>query len=76
MTSCVNVNRTAIDALGEQGLIERRNPHDVANAADAVIVMVRDEKQTDAVLDGDNGALTAMAPGSVLMLMSTLSPGY
>ena len=74
--SCANVSRDAIEALKADGLIETRTPREVAEGADAVIVMVRDVPQTDRVIGGDDGALQAMAPGSILVLMSTLLPGY
>jgi 3-hydroxyisobutyrate dehydrogenase-like beta-hydroxyacid dehydrogenase len=38
--------------------------------------MVRDEPQTDAALLGDQGVLAGLAPGAVLVVMSTLSPAY
>ena len=37
---------------------------------------VFDEAQNNQVLRGDGGALAHMRPGSVVMLMSTISPGY
>jgi 2-hydroxy-3-oxopropionate reductase len=74
--SSANRRREAIEALVPDGLIEVGSPREVAAAADAVIVMVRDGVETDTVLDGDDGVLAGMAPGSTLVLMSTLAPGY
>ena len=35
-----------------------------------------DEAQNDQALRGEQGALAAMKPGSIVLLMSTISPGY
>ncbi len=56
--------------------MEGDNPREVAEGADAVIVIVRDGPQTDVVLGGDDGALLGMTSGSILVLMSTLAPAY
>lgn len=74
--SCANVRRDAIEDLKTDGLVETENSREVAEGADAVIVMVRDGPQTDVVLGGESGALQTMAPGSILVLMSTLAPAY
>ncbi len=72
--SCANVRRDAIEELKTEGLMEGDNPREVAEGADAVIVIVRDGPQTDVVLGGDDGALLGMTSGSILVLMSTLAP--
>ncbi len=74
--SCANVRRAAIDELKHEGLVEVDSPAAAAAGADATIVMVRDEPQTDTVINSKDGVLAAMTPGSILVLMSTLSPSY
>jgi 3-hydroxyisobutyrate dehydrogenase-like beta-hydroxyacid dehydrogenase len=76
VVSCANRNREAIEALKLDGLREVDNPRMVGEQADILMSVVVDEVQTEAVLRGDNGALVAMRPGSVVVLMSTLSPAY
>ena len=44
--------------------------------ADILITCVIDEAQTDAVLRGPNSALSALKPGAVVIITSTLSPTY
>jgi 3-hydroxyisobutyrate dehydrogenase-like beta-hydroxyacid dehydrogenase len=76
VTSSANRRREAIDELKAHGLIEAKNPQDVAAQSDILITMVVDEAQTDTVLKAEDGALQAMSPGSTIVVMSTVSPGY
>jgi 3-hydroxyisobutyrate dehydrogenase len=43
--------------------------------ADVVVVAVVDDRQVLAVLDGTDGALAGAAPGSTVVILSTVSPG-
>jgi 3-hydroxyisobutyrate dehydrogenase len=74
--SCAHRRREAIETLKAKGLIEKDNPREVAEHADVLITMVLNDQQTDSVLRGDSGALAGMKPGSILIIMSTLSPTY
>ncbi|MGI9476041.1 MAG: NAD(P)-dependent oxidoreductase [Hyphomicrobiaceae bacterium] len=74
--SSANQSREAIETLKTSGLVEADNPCEVAKQADVLISMVVDEAQTDTVLRGEQGALAGLAPGSVIIIMSTISPGY
>jgi len=47
---------------------------DAAREVEALVVMVATPEQLDAVLGGEEGALAALAPGSVLLVMSTVGP--
>ena len=42
--------------------------------ADVVVVAVVDDRQVLAVLDGDDGALAGLAPGSAVVILSTVAP--
>src|SRR5580692_7770960 len=42
---------------------------------DVVVVVVVDDRQVLAVLDGADGALAGMAEGSTIVILSTVSPG-
>jgi 3-hydroxyisobutyrate dehydrogenase-like beta-hydroxyacid dehydrogenase len=76
VTSCVHRRREAIERLKTKGLVEKADPREVAAGSDILMSVVVDEKQTEDLLRGPNGALMSMRAGSVLILMSTLSPSY
>jgi 3-hydroxyisobutyrate dehydrogenase-like beta-hydroxyacid dehydrogenase len=69
-------NRTAAKAvpLIERGLIWRDTPSEVAETADVVFSMVRDDEALEAVTAGPNGILAGLRAGSVYVDMSTVSP--
>jgi len=50
------------------------SPAAAAAGADAVLTVVVNADQTDAVLFGGNGAANAMAPGGVIVSCATMSP--
>ena len=74
--SCANRSREAIERLAAEGLEERDGPASVGAEADVLMTIVFDEPQTDQVLRGDRGALSTLRPGSVVVVMSTVSPSY
>jgi 3-hydroxyisobutyrate dehydrogenase-like beta-hydroxyacid dehydrogenase len=49
-------------------------PAELGARADVVVVAVVDDRQVLAVLDGDDGALAGLAPGSVVVVLSTVAP--
>ncbi len=74
--SCAHRRRGAIEKLRLKGLEEVETAALVGERADVLITCVVDEGQTDAVLRGKSGALSTLKPGSVLVVMSTISPAY
>ncbi len=76
VTSCANRSREAIERLAAEGLEERDDAAAVGADADILMTIVFDEGQTDQVLRGERGALSTMRPGSVVVVMSTVSPSY
>ena len=76
VTSSVNKNRKALEALLSAGIEEVASPAEVGAVADILMLVVWDEAQIDTILKGDNGALTSLKPGSKILLMSTISPAY
>ncbi len=76
VSSSANRNREAIEDLKCRGLVELANPYEVARNSDVLISMVVDEVQNDAILRGDRGALAGLEAGSVIVVMSTVSPEY
>lgn len=69
-------NRTKSKAqwLLDRGMAWADTPRAVAQAADAVFVMVTDSAALEAVADGPDGFLAGLGPGKLLIDMSTLSP--
>ena len=76
VTSCAHRRREAIERLMKKGLEEVDAPDQVGERSDILITMVRDDEETDRVLRGNNGALSSLAEGAVVVIMSTVSPGY
>jgi len=76
VVSCANRNREPIERLAAAGLREVANPSAVGAESDIVMTVVWDEDQNDRVLRGPDGAIAAMAPGGVVLVMSTVSPTY
>ena len=74
--SFVHRRREAMEALKAKGLIEVSGTSELAKQTDIVMSIVVDEAQSDAVFRGGHGILEHLKPGSVIMLMSTISPEY
>jgi 3-hydroxyisobutyrate dehydrogenase-like beta-hydroxyacid dehydrogenase len=74
--SVTGYNRTASKAkwLLDRGMKWADSPRAVAEAADTVFVMVTDSDALKAVALGPDGFVAGMAPGKVVIDMSTLSP--
>jgi 3-hydroxyisobutyrate dehydrogenase-like beta-hydroxyacid dehydrogenase len=69
-------NRTRAKAqwLIDEGMAWAESPREVAKAADVVFVMVTDSRALDAVAHGPDGFLEGLAPGKIVIDMSTVSP--
>jgi 2-hydroxy-3-oxopropionate reductase len=67
-------SRGPIDELAAAGATPADTPADVARASDVVILMVPDPPDVEAVTFGPNGLAEALAPGSVIVDMSTGDP--
>jgi 2-hydroxy-3-oxopropionate reductase len=61
-------------ALVEGGATVCTNAAEVAKRADIVIVMVPDTPQVEQVLFGEDGVAAALAPGKIVVDMSSISP--
>jgi 3-hydroxyisobutyrate dehydrogenase-like beta-hydroxyacid dehydrogenase len=72
----IGYNRTRDKAqwLIDRGMTWADTPRAVAEAADAVFVMVTDSAALDAVTRGPDGILAGLGPGKLLIDMSTVSP--
>lgn len=76
VASCANRRREAFEALKPKGLIEESSPRAVGARSDILLTLVVDDKQTDAVLLGPDGALAGLPRGAIVLIMSTLAPTY
>jgi L-threonate 2-dehydrogenase len=52
------------------------SPAELARACDAIILLVVDAEQIDTVLFGGDGAAAALAPGTIVLVSSTVDPAY
>jgi 3-hydroxyisobutyrate dehydrogenase-like beta-hydroxyacid dehydrogenase len=69
-----NRTRSKAQWLLDKGMRWSDSPRDVARATDVTFVMVTDSPALEAIAYGADGVLEAMAPGKVLIDMSTVSP--
>ena len=69
-----NRTRAKADALVTQGLVWCDSPRATAERSDVVISMVTNDAALEVVTEGTNGILAGLAPGSVYIDMSTVSP--
>lgn len=76
MTICGHVRRTPIEEMKSLGAVEVGTPKEVAERCEVIITMVLTEAQTREVIAGANGLLQGAAPGTGIVMMSTLSPGF
>jgi 3-hydroxyisobutyrate dehydrogenase-like beta-hydroxyacid dehydrogenase len=58
----------------EQDVRAADTPADAADGADALVTMVPDAPQVESVLFGEAGAAAALAPGALVVDMSTIAP--
>lgn len=69
-----NRSRGAVDALVAAGARAASTPAEVAAAATRIVTMLPDGPDVAAVLEGDDGILSAMAPGTIVIDSSTIAP--
>jgi 3-hydroxyisobutyrate dehydrogenase-like beta-hydroxyacid dehydrogenase len=69
-----NRTRSKADTLIAKGLVWCDNPRTTAQGSDIVISMVTDGDALDTVTQGLDGILAGLAPGSIYLDMSTVSP--
>jgi 2-hydroxy-3-oxopropionate reductase len=63
-----------VEELVEAGAVAAATPAEVARASDVVILMLPDPPDVDLVIFGPDGLAEALAPGSVIVDMSTGDP--
>jgi 2-hydroxy-3-oxopropionate reductase len=71
--SCSNVSEISPELIAS-GLHVCTSPAQVAQRSDIIITMLPDTPDVETVLLGDQGVLSAIAPGKVIIDMSSISP--
>jgi L-threonate 2-dehydrogenase len=66
----------AVQAFVAEGGVACATPADVARSCGVVVSVVVNAAQTEQVLFGDGGAASAMKPGSVFVMCSTVDPQW
>jgi len=69
-----NRTKSKIAWLVDRGMTPADSPRAVARSADATFVMVTDSTALEAVAEGPDGFLAGLAPGRLVIDMSTVSP--
>src|SRR3546814_2716698 len=64
-------SRAPVDALVAEGMSPAASPRDAADATEAVIVMVTNTPSFEAVMEGPDGVLAGLRPGSLVVDMGT-----
>ena len=70
-----NRSRASVDELAAEGARPAASPAEVARQASVVITMVPDTPDVELVLTGENGVIPALSQGTVVIDMSSISPG-
>ena len=71
-----DVRADAAHSFAADGGTACATPAALAAACEVVISVVVNAEQTEAVLFGEHGAAAALQPGSVLVMCSTVAPGW
>src|SRR5437773_2115459 len=69
-----NRTRDKAKRLVDRGMTLADSPREVSAAADVTFVMVTNSAAVEAVADGADGFIAGLAPGKVIVDMSTVSP--
>ena len=67
-------SRGPVDELARAGAATASSPADVARQSSIVITMLPDTPDVDAVITGTGGVTEGLAPGSIVIDMSSISP--
>lgn len=71
-----DVREVAVQKIVDAGGHRADSPAALGKLVDALIILVVNADQTEAVLFGENGAAASLAPGSVIIASATVSPEY
>jgi len=73
-TTVYDINPAAVDALKEAGAKGAVSPKELAGGNDVIITMVPNAKIVGILLEGPEGILAGVKPGTVIVDMSSVSP--
>ena len=71
-----DVRTEVVHAFAAEGGVACADPAEVGARCDVVVSVVVNAAQTEAVLFGEHGAATAMKPGGVFVMCSTVDPNW
>ena len=71
-----DIRPAALDKIVAAGGHRAASPAALATKVDAIVVLVLNADQTEAVLFGESGAASALARGSVVIASATVSPDF
>ncbi|MFL6716396.1 MAG: L-threonate dehydrogenase [Burkholderiaceae bacterium] len=71
-----DVRPEAVQTLAEAGAQAASTPAELAARVEALIIVVVNAQQTEAVLFGEHGAAAALAPGAVVIACATVAPEF
>lgn len=71
-----DIRPEAVQTLAEAGAHAAASPVALAGKVDALIIVVVNAQQTEAVLFGEQGAAAALAPGAVVIACATVAPEF
>lgn len=71
-----DVRADAVQKIVDAGGHRADSPAALGKLVDALIILVVNADQTEAVLFGENGAAASLSPGSVVIASATVSPEY
>lgn len=71
--SVFNRSKQALALFENQDVRIANHPEELINTCDVVILMVADDKATEAIFSGENGLLSSAATNKIIINMSTVS---
>jgi putative dehydrogenase len=71
-----DVRTEAAEAFATEGGVACASPAELAAHCDVIVSVVVNAAQTESVLFGEIGCAAAMKPGSVIVMCSTVDPGW
>jgi len=71
-----DVRLALAEEFAAEGGVACSSPADLASRCDVVVSVVVNAAQTDSVLFGEGGAASALRPGSVFVMCSTVEPNW
>src|SRR5215207_5029630 len=72
--SVFDVRPESVEPLVEAGATSAGSPREVADGADALVLMVVNAEQAENALFGGEGATEILSPESAVVVMSTVGP--